>query len=101
MLRAAYFAAKLDFDIEYKTLSGMRSCGYLIQDLSNDRILWELEKIIKAKNSVKGFQALVDSGIINYMPIYKEAILAIVENQINDLCFEDFLTLAFYHHQDK
>lgn len=101
MLRAAYFAAKLDFEIEKKTLSGMKQCGYLVQDLSNDRILWEFEKIINAKYTAKGFKALVDSNIINYLPLYKEVILMIVEKNINDLSFEDFLTLAFYHHQNE
>ena len=85
MLRAAYFAAKLDFDIEKKTLNGMKQCGYLVQDLSNDRILWEFEKIINAKYTAKGFKALVDSNIINYLPLYKEVILMIVEKNINDL----------------
>lgn len=101
MLRAAYFAAKLNFNIEPKTLMGMKQCGYLIQDLSNDRIMWELEKIINAKYTVKGFQALMDTNLVNYMPVYKTAINLIVEKNINDLTFEDFLAMAFYQNQDK
>ena len=48
MLRAAYFAAKLDFVIEDETLLAMKKCSHLVQCLSNDRIMWELEKIINS-----------------------------------------------------
>lgn len=96
MLRACYFAAKLDFEIEKETLQGMKSCSYLIQSLSNDRITWELEKIINTNNVEKGFTYLLISNILPYLLNYKKGISLLLENRFFDINWLEFLAISFY-----
>lgn len=96
MLRAAYFAAKLGFKIESDTLAGMRKCAYLIQNLSNDRIAWELEKIINSKHQMIGLNYLIETNIAPYLQTFKNGIYLISQKRLSDILWHDFLALSFY-----
>ena len=100
MLRAAYFSAKLGFKIEDKTFSALRSCGYLIQNLSFERILWEIEKILNADFWYLGLKVLVEAHLIKFIPVFSEAIEIVLKNNLQ-ISIDDFLAIAFYFHQDK
>ena len=101
MLRAAYFAAKLDFEIEKDTLNAMRQCSNLVQSLTIDRICWELEKLFKSKHSLKGVNYLVQTNIAPYLKEFKTGIYFVNEQNLNDLTWEEFLMICFYDCVDK
>ena len=101
ILRACYFAAKLDFSIEKDTLSAMKATNYLVQNLSNDRIMWELEKIINTNNYLVGFKYIEESGVINYLPLYKKGISLLLKKQIKAIDWPLFLAICFYEVPDK
>lgn len=96
MLRAAYFSAKLGFKIETETLKAMRKCSYLIQNLSNDRICWELEKIINSKHARMGIDYLIETNIAPYLLYFKKGIYLISEKDLHNLSWTEFLALSFY-----
>lgn len=95
ILRAVYFASKLDFVIEDKTLLAMRKCGHLIQHLSLDRITWELEKIFSSKNMLRGINYLVSTNLVPYLRCYSLGIYLIDKADINLNSLET-LALCFY-----
>ena len=97
MLRACYFAAKLDFTIEENTFSGIRTCSHLVQSLSNDRIMWELEKIINSNNSVKGLRYLKTTNILPYLLLFKEGINLILDKGYQKINWLEFLAICFYN----
>lgn len=105
MLRAAYFAAKLDFKIEHDTINAMRKCSYLVQNLSNDRICWEVEKIVNSKYQDVGFRYLIETNIAPYLLNFKNAIYLAVEKKIKFTWplfiavsyFDDPLSIEFLH----
>lgn len=101
MLRAAYFASKLEFIIEPNTLNAMRKCGHLVQNLSCDRISWELEKMIKTNNSKCGVKYLIESNIAPYLFEFKNGIYLIQEKHIENLSWEEFLVIAFFEKPDE
>lgn len=96
MLRAAYFSAKLGFAIDKETLLAMKKCSYLVQNLSIDRITWELEKLINSKHYKKGIEYLVDTNIAPYLGGFKKGIYLVNEKNIDNLTWELFLSLSFY-----
>ena len=53
VLRAVQFSARFDFDIEENTLKVMQNID--LSDLTKPRILWEFEKLFKAKHLDVGF----------------------------------------------
>lgn len=101
MLRAAYFAAKLDFEIDKDTLNAMRQCSNLVQSLTIDRICWELEKLFKSKHSLKGVNYLVQTNIAPYLKEFKTGIYFVNEQNLTDLTWEEFLMICFYDCVDK
>lgn len=100
MLRAAYFAAKLDFKIADDTLLGMKKCSYLVQNLSNDRICWELEKIINTKHQIIGFKYLIETNIAPYLLQFKNAIYLAVEKNIT-FDWPLFIAISYYDNPDE
>lgn len=100
MLRAAYFSAKLGFQIENNTLLAMRKCGHLIQNLSKDRICWELEKLINSPNQELGIKYLIDTNIAPYLGDFKTAIYLYAEKNLKALTWSEFLALCYYEKVD-
>ena len=96
MLRACYFSAKLGFEIDKETLNAMRKLGHLVQSLSQDRISWELEKLINSKYVNIGIKYLVDTNIAPYLSYFKNGIYIL--NSKNKISFSwvEFLAICFY-----
>lgn len=96
MLRAAYFAAKLGFTIEEKTFIAMRKCGHLVQNLSKDRICWELEKLINSPYQDIGVNYLIDANIAPYLLDFKRGIYLYNEKNLKGISWIEFLALCYY-----
>lgn len=101
MLRACYFAAKLDFKIAEETLSAIKKCSHLVQYLSNDRIMWELEKIINSKNPMIGLKYLQITNILPYLLLFNDGINILLEYGACELKWSEFLAVCFYNFPDK
>lgn len=67
IMRAARFAAQLNYEIEPQTLKAMKKCAPLIADLSAERKRDELTKILLTDNPKKGISYLVDSYAMEYI----------------------------------
>jgi tRNA nucleotidyltransferase (CCA-adding enzyme) len=64
ILRALRFATILDFEIEELTWEKLCKMKYSIFDISKERWVMELDKILSAKNVEKGLDLLMDSGVL-------------------------------------
>lgn len=66
LMRAVRFATTLGFDIESKTWNAVCDHAALLEKVSTERIRDEFSKIMISPNRRRGFELLVDSGLINY-----------------------------------
>ena len=64
MLRAVRFAARFGFEIESGTWEAIQSGAPLIAKISAERTRDEVSKILLDKNKVRGFDLLVESGLM-------------------------------------
>lgn len=64
LLRAARFAAQLDFVIEERTFRAMTELASTVKNVSGERLRDELGKLLKSKNVSRGLQAMNDSGLM-------------------------------------
>lgn len=101
MLRAAYFASKLNFTIERDTLLAMRKCSYLVQNLSCDRVSWELEKLINSNYPAVGINYLIESNIAPYLFEFKNGIYLFNENKLNTLSWAEFIAISYFNSPDE
>ena len=101
MLRAAYFAAKLGFSIDNATLNAMKKCSYLVQNLSQDRIIWELEKLINSKYQHIGIKYLIESNIAPYLAELKRPVFLLNDKKTMTFSWIDFLTIAYYDNPNE
>lgn len=62
MMRAARFAAQLEFEVAPEVVEAMTSMAERIEIVSAERVRDELNKLILAPNPRKGLRLLVDSG---------------------------------------
>ncbi|MCB1316860.1 MAG: polynucleotide adenylyltransferase PcnB, partial [Leptospiraceae bacterium] len=67
MLRAAKFAALLDFNIDPGTLKGIKRNKNEIQKASTARLLEEYNKIFRTGRSFQIFQSLAETGLLKAM----------------------------------
>ncbi|THV40620.1 CCA tRNA nucleotidyltransferase [Glycomyces buryatensis] len=63
MLRAARFAAQLDFAIDPETLAAMRDMSAELSRITAERIREELVKLLLAPDPALGLRVLVDTGL--------------------------------------
>lgn len=63
ILRGIQFASRFGFKIEKNTWEEMKKNASKIKGISGERILIELEKIIKKGDPMIGFKLLMDSGV--------------------------------------
>ena len=63
MMRAARFAAQLDFEIDPEVFTAMKDLANRIQIISAERVRDELIKILMSKNPRTGITLLVDAGL--------------------------------------
>lgn len=66
MLRAVRFAACLNFEIEEQTAKAIRKCAVLIKNVSAERILGELNKILLCDYPQK-IRLLYETGLMSYI----------------------------------
>ena len=67
LLRAVRFAARFDYQIEENTWAAICSHAEEIKNISEERIRDELSKILTDPNRVRGFDLLVESGLMEAM----------------------------------
>jgi poly(A) polymerase len=63
MMRAARFAAQLDFDVAPEVVAAMRAMADRIDIISAERVRDELTKLVCSQNPRKGLLLLVETGI--------------------------------------
>ena len=71
ILRALYFAAKLDFSIEDNTLEAIKEKSYLLSNLSNERIYEYFVKILSARTK-RGVDYIKEYDLFRYIPDFKD-----------------------------
>ncbi len=67
MMRAARFAAQLDFEVAPEVVAAMKDMAGRIEIVSAERIRDELNKLILSPYPRKGLTLLVDTGIASYV----------------------------------
>jgi len=63
MLRAVQFASRFGFTIEPETMNMIKKTAARIKEITPERILIELEKIVKKGNPLVGIESLVETGL--------------------------------------
>ncbi len=66
ILRAVRFSSQLGFSIEEKTKKAIRECAHLVKNLSAERIISEIEKILMS-DSPEHLKMLYDLGVLKYI----------------------------------
>lgn len=66
MMRAIRFSAQLNYEIEKKTKTAISSCNSLIQNISQERIRDELNKILTSDNPEK-LELLHETNLLQYI----------------------------------
>jgi poly(A) polymerase len=64
MLRAVRFAARLDFELERRTMDAIRQQAAAISVVSAERVREELTKILTEGGARRGFELLDESGLL-------------------------------------
>lgn len=95
MLRAFYFASKLNFDIESCTLLGIENNAQYLENISGERIYQELKKMFNSNYLLKGLNYLAKSKILDYLPSLKKATI-LLTNLNKKVSFIEYLALGFY-----
>ncbi|GAA3094003.1 CCA tRNA nucleotidyltransferase [Streptomyces goshikiensis] len=67
MLRAARFAAQLDFEVAPEVVAAMTAMADRIEIVSAERVQGELNKLLLSPNPRKGLGLLVDSGLADHV----------------------------------
>ncbi len=67
IIRAARFAAQLDFEIDPITLAGMRLMADRVNILSGERVGVELNKILCSKKPSVGFRLLHEADVLHHL----------------------------------
>ncbi|BFO22989.1 hypothetical protein SHKM778_93770 [Streptomyces sp. KM77-8] len=67
MMRAARFAAQLDFEVAPEVVTAMKEMAGRIEIVSAERVRDELNKLILSAHPRKGLSLLVDTGIAEYV----------------------------------
>jgi len=76
MLRAARFAAKLDFEIAPETAAPIYELGTLLRDVPAARLFDETLKLFQTGHAVKSFDKLVEYDLLRYLFPSAAALLA-------------------------
>ncbi|TCR24113.1 poly(A) polymerase [Streptomyces sp. BK205] len=67
MMRAARFAAQLDFEVAPEVVAAMKEMSGRIEIVSAERVRDELNKLILSAHPRKGLALLVDTGLAEYV----------------------------------
>ncbi|RRK10980.1 CCA tRNA nucleotidyltransferase [Lactiplantibacillus garii] len=69
MMRAVRFASQLDFKIEPATLQAVTDNAALLTKIAVERTRVEWEKLLLGQTPVRGLNALLSTGLYQYMPL--------------------------------
>jgi tRNA nucleotidyltransferase (CCA-adding enzyme) len=94
MLRAFRFVAKLGFNIEQETLSAIKKVGSLIQNISAERILMELEKMIYGNYFFVAIEVMINTKFHHFLPHLKSGIEKIAVTKFLPTDLSEFLTIC-------
>jgi tRNA nucleotidyltransferase (CCA-adding enzyme) len=67
MLRVCRFASQLNFNIEEKTFESMKQLNYKILEVSRERWMIELDKLLMTDRPSIGLSYLMESRLLNFM----------------------------------
>ena len=82
MLRAARFAAKLDFEIEEKTAAPIKELAYLLENIPPARLFDEFGKMFQAGYALRTWQTLSRFGLIDHLfPMTAEWLAAATDSR--------------------
>ena len=95
MLRALYFQAKLNFDIDPQTLDAMRMQGPILLHIPKERVMNELLKILKAPYARRAFKTIQDIHYDDIIPGIKKAIDFHLKNNV-EISIDVFFGLCMY-----
>ena len=94
MLRAARFAAQLDFTVAPEVVAAMREMGDRLKIVSAERIRDELTKLLLAPNAHTGLGLLTETGLADYvLPELPRLRLEIDEHHRHKDVYEHTLTV--------
>ncbi len=99
ILRAFRFMAKLDFDIEPKTLSAIIEDMPLLKQIANERVLDELKKMIELPFVKKAMTLMNTCGVGRVFPELKKGLERVVASEEPLAGFLGFFTLCRYENK--
>jgi tRNA nucleotidyltransferase (CCA-adding enzyme) len=67
LLRAARFAAQLEFDIEPATREALSRTAPLVEHVSRERAGQEIRRMLEAPQPSRGFRVLAEAGILEHL----------------------------------
>ncbi|MCR5786821.1 MAG: CCA tRNA nucleotidyltransferase, partial [Acholeplasmatales bacterium] len=95
IMRAFYFSAKLNFDIDSITLKGIDEASIYLENVSGERIYRELLKMFNTKYLLKGLKYMSSSKAILHLPSLKESTNILLKYH-HKVDFIEYLALSFY-----
>lgn len=87
ILRAFVFVSKLGFTIEEKTKEGIMKCNHLLKEISNERILAEVTKMINGENFVKAVKMLLELNTHIWLPGLEKGLKSLKNSVKEDVFF--------------
>ena len=72
IVRALRFSSQLGFDIEKETLQSMKKLCKEIETVAVERLTNEFTRFFQGQFVEKGIKYLIDTGIVRYIPIFKD-----------------------------
>ena len=89
LMRAVRFATQLDFQIETDTLSEIKECANLLNQISWERIRDELFKILSSDHPYEGIILLKETGLLTYiLPEVEECFGIVQEGPRHDRVYD-------------
>lgn len=79
MMRAVRFASQLNFTIEAQTKLGINHNSQLLSKIAIERIHTEFVKMMQSKAASTGLIDLVDTKMINYLPVLKDHVSQVTQ----------------------
>lgn len=97
LLRAFHFQSKLGFQIEEETFQAIKDFRNLIKEVSRERVLAEIIKILQGEDVLLAFQSLIDTKMIEMLPGLEKGVKHFLS--INEKPYVDvFFTISFALH---
>lgn len=94
MLRAFYFQSKLGFTIDKDTMAAIKDNRFLIKEVSAERVLDEMIKIIQGERFKMALSAILDTNVDEVLPGLAKGIKFFVQQ--DEMPFVDvFFTTSF------